>query len=71
MLSSRCILNMKRLVTLKYKQRKTLESKSRKRLRSLSTVSWNSSYWYEYWNTKIASPNALNSKRMKLERSKD
>ena len=28
------------------------KSKSRKRLRSLSTVSWNSNDWYEYWNTK-------------------
>ena len=48
----RGILNMKRLVTLKYKQRKTSttskKNKSIKRLRCLSTVSWNSNDWYEY-----------------------
>ena len=36
MLSSRCILNMKRLVTLKYKQKEDLKSKFRKQPESLS-----------------------------------
>jgi len=47
------------------------KNKSRNRPRSLSMVSLNSSDWEEYWNTKVLPRNALNSKRMKLEKSND
>jgi len=47
------------------------KSESRKRPRSLSMVSLNSNDWEEYWNTKVIPQNGLNSKRMKLEQSKD
>jgi len=42
-LSWRCILNMKRLVTLKHKQRKTSNASHESDMESLSTVPWNSS----------------------------
>jgi len=44
---------------------------SSKRPRSLSMVSLNSNDWEEYGNTKTMPSNGLNSKRMKLEQSKD
>ena len=69
--SSRCILNMKRLVTLKYKQRKTSTASSEKQLGSLALMSLNSTTKRSIRISmlKVASPNGLNSRRVKLEQS--
>jgi len=47
------------------------KNKLRKRPRSLSMVSFISSDWEEYWNTKVIPQNELKSKRMKLEQTND
>jgi len=68
-LSSRCILNMKRLVTLKHKQRKTSKASQESDLEACQRF-WNNSDRHEYLNTKkFASPNGLNSRKVRLEQS--
>jgi len=69
MLSSRCILNMKRLLTWPNNPFK-ISSKFRKQPGSLSIILLNNKDKEESIRTsKIASPIQLNSRRMNLEQS--
>jgi len=47
------------------------KSRSRKRPRNMSIVSLNNNDWEEYWNSKVIPNNGFNSKKRKLEQSKD
>ena len=71
LLSSRCILNMKRLVTLKYKQRKISKASQESDLEVCQRFHGIAMIGTKTGTPKVASPNVLNSKRMKLERSED
>ena len=71
LLSSRCILNMKRLVTLKYKQRETSKASQESDLEVCQRFHGIAAIGINMGTPKVASPNVLSSKRMKLEQSKD
>jgi len=69
MLSSRCILNMKRLVTLKCKQKKTSKASQESDLEVCQRFHGIVMIGTNIGTPKVASPNGLNSKTMKLEQS--
>ena len=68
-LNSCCILNMKRLVTLKYKQRKTSKASQESDLEACQWFHGITMISTNIGTPKVISPNGLKTKRMKLEQS--
>jgi len=62
---------MKRLVTLKYKQRETSKASQESDLEVCQRFHGIAAIGINMGTPKVASPNVLSSKRMKLEQSKD
>jgi len=62
---------MKRLVTLKYKQRKISKASQESNFEVCQRFHGIAVIGINMGTPKVASPNVLNSKRMKLEQSKD
>ena len=68
-LNSCCILNMKRLVTLKYKQRKTSKASQESDLEACQWFHGITMISTNIGTPKVILPNGLKTKRMKLEQS--